>query len=45
VQRLWREEGIDEPTRECLDIVAARPIDADKVVATLEAPAAKRGAP
>ena len=36
---------IDELTRECLAIVAARSINADKVVATLEALAAKRGAP
>ena len=36
---------IDEFTRQCLAIVAARSINADKVVATLEALAAKRGAP
>ncbi len=36
---------IDELTRECLAIVAARSINADKVVATLEALATKRGAP
>jgi putative transposase len=36
---------VDEFTRECVAIVVDRSIDADKVVATLDAVALTRGAP